>query len=189
MRRHISNIFFFAMLAACGTTGQISQQLENIVSGDPNFAQAWARAELQNEGEVAQRYIERYSPDAMWATNRPPRPSEWRWDAWPFNKAVAECVTAISPPVESASMVFKLDLNGVAVYSVTNRPGFIEDCVARKTEGLRAPSPPVSGFLLCHRYARVSDDTYKLEGCGPKRWQTLCTVKGTTTSCKSQFGS
>lgn len=147
------------------------------------------RAELQNEGEAAQRYIERYSPDAMWAANRPPRPSEWRGDTWPFSKAVAECITAILPPVESASVVFKLDLNGVAVYSVTNPPGFIEDRVARKTEGLRAPSPPVSVFFLRHRCARVSDDTYKLEGCGPKRWQTVCIVKGTVRSCQSQFGS
>lgn len=187
MLRLLSVLVIGLLLGACSTVERMNSAQEEADIIEPDFAQAWVRAERQNQSKSAQDYFERWSPDAMWATDRPTRVPEWLWMQWPFTKAVNECVTAIFPAVDSARMVFRIDSFGSTVRAVTDQTGFIEECVTRKTRGLRVPVPPASGFLLCHRYTRLSGSQYRLDGCGPKHWQSVCTLTGTSTSCKSKF--
>lgn len=177
------------LLSSCATVERLHDNFEDADITESSFVQAWARAERQNADERAQRYIGQWSTDAMWATDRPQRYlPEWPWSRAPFYQAVSGCVTAIFPAVESASIVLRVDFAGYVVHSITDQTGYIEECVARKTRGLRVQPPPTSGFLLCQRYTRQPDDKYKLEGCGPQHWQTVCKQTGTMRSCQSRFG-
>jgi len=188
MKKPLAVLAICVLMTACAAVDRITSALDDSDFTTPNFASAWARAEKQNAAPAAQRYLERWSPDAMWATDRPQRLADLAHVVqWPFDRAVRECITAIFPEVETASVVFRVDGGGITVNSVTDQPGFIEECVARKTRNLRVAPPPMSGFLLCHRYTRVSADEFRKEGCGPRRWQTVCGKRGTSMRCASRL--
>jgi hypothetical protein len=187
MKKTLPLVSMCLLTTACTTVERITSGLDDRDFTTPNFAAAWARAEKQNADAAAQRYLARWSPDAMWATDRAQRLPEAAYFQWPFDKVVRECITAIFPEVATASVVFRLDGSGRVVNSATDQPGFIEECVASKTRDLQVSAPPAAGFLLCHRYTRVSGDEFRTEGCGPRHWQAICTKVGTSTRCTSRF--
>jgi hypothetical protein len=187
MNHFLFALIFAMLLCGCASQEHILATHDEAGLTSPTFTQAWERAAHQNSGDPAIQYLYRWAPDIAWTRNRA-RLSEKPWMNWPGTKAVSECVTAIFPAIESAGMVFRIDIFGVTVDSITDQAGYLEECVARKSRGIRVPPPPFPGFLLCQRYTRLTDSEYKLEGCGPLRWSSICKRTGASVSCGTSWG-
>ncbi len=161
-------------LNGCIAIERAADKLIDDSLAQAGFAEAWARAERQNENPTSRHYV-----------NRPgflPMP----YMPTPFNKAVAECITNVFPAIETAAVVFRLDGSGKVVESITNQSGYVADCVSRKAHGIGMPPPPTPGLLVCGRYTRLSESEYALEGCGPAHLRHVCKRIGTSVSCGSQ---
>lgn len=161
-------------LSGCLAIERFADTLSDGSLSRAGFADAWARAERQNENPVARHYFNRpgFLPTSYMPT--------------PFNKAVAECITNVFPAIQTAAVVFRLDDSGTAVESVADQNGYVADCISRKAHGISMPPPPTPGFLVCGRYTRLSDSEYALESCGPAHLRHVCKRVGTRVSCGSQ---
>ncbi len=158
-----------------------------LFSQETDFDGAWERAERQTSRESTVAYLRHSAPDRLWTVERPKTANSIAVQNWPAEKAIRECVTAIFPQIEETHMVFRLSALGEVERAMTSQPGWVDDCVRRKVNGLFTAAPPHGNFYLCHKFKRLGDSRYQLEGCGDAFWRTECTVTGTVTRCRSEF--
>lgn len=143
------------------------------------IGQAWQAAETQNSDPVARAYVRQWTAgSAAWNDN-----GVQRRVVMPHEKAIAECVTAVFAPPESARMVFTLDEKGLVVGTISDQMGYVAECIQSKLMGHRVPTPPKSPYYLCTLYQKRGDTGSLTSGCGPGHLATICEAKGTTTSC------
>lgn len=145
------------------------------------FHAAWRMAEAQFISPSISGYARHYATGGIWNDQGVQRRA-----VMPDQKAIAECVTAISPGPGKARMVFVIDEKGMVTAAFTDQKGWVAECVTEKLIGHRVPAPPRAPMYFCSRYEKTGENTTETSNCGPLALVSVCEQAGTTKQCRFQ---